>query len=87
MLSLTLLAGLSPAAAEPRFCFLFCVYDTPGAVDGYVQNYERVIRNKDDAAVVKTIPDPVRKRIERNEALYLCSQGWNNPICQTVKKK
>lgn len=82
MLLTMLLAGRAEAA---KFCFLFCIDDTAGAVDGFTANYEPVIRSPDDSKIVKNTPDPVRKRIERNDALYRCSTGWKNPICDSLK--
>lgn len=76
----------APAANASRLCILFCIDDGPGAADGFTSNYEPVIRSPADAKVVKGVADPVRKRIERNDALYRCSTGWKHPICDTVKK-
>lgn len=57
------------------------------ATDGFTQNYEPVIRNGADSATVKKIPDPVRKRIERNDTLYYCETGWKDQLCESVKGK
>ncbi len=71
-----------PARAEVKFCFLFCVVDQPKAVDGFCQNYERVIRNPSDSAEVKKLKGDTLKRTARNDTLYRCTcEGWKNPIC------
>lgn len=80
---LTILAT-QHARAELRFCFFICGYDAPVA-DGFTQNYEPVIQAPADSKIVKAVPDPVRKRIERNDALYRCSKGWKHPICDALK--
>lgn len=85
---LTMLLGQPDRVEAARFCFLFCIDDSTGAaVDGFTANYEPVIRSPSDGRTVKAIPDPVRKRIERNDALYRCSTGWKNPICDAAGKK
>lgn len=75
----------APARADVRLCVLFCLADAPPAADSFTRAYEPVIRAPADAATVKAIPDPVRKRIERNEALYRCAMGWKNPICGAAR--
>jgi hypothetical protein len=87
MASLILLSTISVAQADKiKFCFLFCAVETPAAVDSYTTLYERVILSPQDADSVKQLPRALRERLTRNEVLYRCSTGWNNPICAEAKK-
>lgn len=83
MASLMLLSTISAASADKvRLCLLFCVVETPDAVDSFSKAYERVIQSSDDAGAIKKLPRALRERLTRNEVLYRCSTGWQNPICR-----
>lgn len=83
MASLMILSTISAASADRvRFCFLFCAVESPAAVDSFDKAYERVILTPADSAAVKALPRGVRERLTRNEVLYRCSTGWQNPICR-----
>ena len=77
----------SPAEAQKvRWCLFACAIEAE-ATDSFCTAYGRVILNSADAGVVKAVPDPVRKRIEHNDALYRCTcQNWQHPICGQVKR-
>ncbi len=83
MAILILLSMISGANADRvRFCFLFCAVETPAAVDSFDKLYQRVVTSPADAGEIKKLSRPLRERLTRNETLYRCSQGWQNPICQ-----
>ncbi len=83
---LVLLSTISAADADRvRLCILFCVVETPAAVDSFDKLYERVIVSPADSAEVNRLSRPLRERLTRNEVLYRCSTGWNNAICETLK--
>lgn len=81
--ALMILSTISAARAERiRFCFLFCAIESTAAVDGFCQNYERVIRNAEDAGAIKNLSRAPKSRISRNDVLYRCTcEAWQNPIC------
>lgn len=82
MASLMLLSTISAANADKvRLCVLFCLVETPKAVDSFDKAYERVVLTPEDAAAIKKLPRGLRERLTRNEVLYRCSMGWQNPIC------
>jgi len=83
---LMLLALPTPAQAQKvRWCLFACAVEAE-TVDSYCQVYGRVILNPADARIVKAVPDPVRKRIEFNDALFRCTcQGWQHPICKDLR--
>lgn len=84
---LILLSTISVAQADRiRFCFLVCAVEQQGAVDSYTALYEQVIRSPSEAKEIKGLSRPLRERLTRNEVLYRCSKGWNNPICAETKK-
>lgn len=83
MASLMILSTISAAQADRvRLCVLFCLIESPPAVDSYTALYEMVIRSPTDADEVKRLSRPLRERLTRNEVLYRCATGWSNPICK-----
>lgn len=83
MASLIILSTISAASADRvRLCLLFCLVESAGATDSFSASYQRVITSPADSAAIKVLPRGVRERLTRNEVLYRCSQGWQNPICQ-----
>lgn len=83
MASLMILSTISAAQADRvRLCVLFCVVETPPAVDSYTALYEQVIRTPADSEEIKKLSRPLRERLTKNEVLYRCSKGWDNPICK-----
>ena len=87
MASLIALSMTSAASADRvRFCLLVCVVESAGsAVDSFTTLYNRVVTSPADADAIKKLPRPLRERLTRNEVLYRCSTGWDNPICRTAK--
>lgn len=88
MASLIALSTISAASADRvRFCLLVCVVESQGgAVDSFTALYNRVIMSPADSAAIKKLPRPLRERLTRNEVLYRCSTGWDNPICKAAAK-
>lgn len=83
MASLMLLSMISVAEADRvRLCILFCIVETPAAVDSFTTLYQRVITTPADANEIKRLSRPLRERLTRNEVLYRCSTGWQNVICR-----
>lgn len=79
---------VSPSHADRvRFCFLFCEIESTGPADGFDTLYQPIIRSPADAAQIKALKDPVRKRIEQNEILFRCNKDFDHPICKGVKQK
>lgn len=87
MASLIVLSMISAAEAQRvRFCLLVCVVESQGAVDSFTTLYNRVITSPSDSEAIKKLPRPLRERLTRNEVLYRCSTGWDNPICKAAAK-
>lgn len=78
----------SPSHADRvRFCFLFCEIESTSSAGGFDALYQPIIRSPADAAQIKGLKDPVRKRVEANEILWRCNKGFDHPICKGVKQK
>lgn len=74
------------------WCFIICFGASNPApsvpLDTFCGSYERLVQTPADLAEIKKLPKDLRRRVQGNEADYLCRcKGWQDPICQKGKSK
>jgi hypothetical protein len=56
-----------------------------GSVNGWCQNYRKVILTRGDLVSLRSAARNVRNRIQANDLTYLClCEGFNHPLCGQV---
>lgn len=86
MILSVVLSGLATPADAGRiqFCFLFCGVEVD-VVDSFCKTYEPVIQGTGEGKIIGRTGPVIRRRIDRNEALYRCKcEKWDDPICDKL---
>lgn len=67
----TLLAPSAAVAEKVKFCILFCLVEQETVVvDGFCQQYNRLLTDAKAAEEVKKLSRPLKDRLVANEAQY-----------------